>query len=237
MNYFLIPGNPPAVHFYELWGQEIRTLAPKARIKVSPYLLPSEKTESDEAMRELLRGHRQQLESFYQETGAPSTVMGHSLGGYFALKLLESCPDRIERVVLIHPFLRRPSVEGRSLLRLATLLSSNQKLLKATLRAKGALRRAFPELEFVTNEELLKAARIARHEEATIALDRSPISIPEPLREKIIFLHTKKDWWCQPQVIAELSQQVRVELCEETHNFVTDKGQRLSLLKKILSNS
>ena len=41
MNYFIIPGNPPALYFYQEWQKEIKAWQPQAHVFVSEYPLLS----------------------------------------------------------------------------------------------------------------------------------------------------------------------------------------------------
>ena len=37
MHFFIIPGNPPAIHFYKLWAEEIKKEFPESFITISSY--------------------------------------------------------------------------------------------------------------------------------------------------------------------------------------------------------
>jgi len=97
MKFFLIPGNPPATYFYEQWGNEIKALQGDANVCVSHYPDLKHGTNSLDSMAEVMEFHFKQLEKFCDQVQVPVVIIGHSLGGYFALKLLEEAPEQIQK--------------------------------------------------------------------------------------------------------------------------------------------
>ena len=235
MNYLLLPGNPPAVHYYELWGREITARLPGARVSVSHYPDLRPTTDSPKAMREILDAHFEQLQRFYQESGTPVTLIGHSLGAHFVMGLLELAPSLIQKAVLIHPFLRMPSLRGRFIVETVGSLYTQDSFQKLILRSRKMLERFSAELSYVTDNEILRTFHIARHESVTIGRDRTPIVIRSDHQDKIQVFYTRGDSWCQPSSVADLERQVSVHECPEPHGFIMTEEHRRSLFNRILS--
>ena len=235
MNYLLFPGNPPAVYHYELWGREIIAQVPGARVRVSHYPDIEPTTDSPKVMRDILDAHFEQLKSFHQSSGEPVTLIGHSLGAHFVMGLLERAPGLIQKAILIHPFLRMPSLRGRIIVGSAGSLYTQDRFQKVILRSRKTLERFAAELSHVKNEEILRTFHIARHESVTIARDRSPIVIQSNLRNKIQVFYTPGDTWCQPSTVADLRKQVSVHECPEPHGFIMTEKHRRNLFNRILS--
>jgi surfactin synthase thioesterase subunit len=233
MNYFILPGNPPALYFYELWANEIKKSRPDASIMISQY--PEiRNSDSASAMCVVHDAHQVKLKDYYNKTNRPVTLIGHSLGAYFALKLLESSLEMIERVILIHPFLRAPALQGKVIL---NTLKTIQHFHKPILRMRKSLECLAPNLSYVTDDEILKSFQLAHHESRTIAKDNSSVHIRPELRSKISVFYTDKDLWCSSKVIEELRKQVAVSECHEPHDFIIDSKYRQEMYQRILKSS
>ncbi len=233
MNYLLIPGNPPAVYFYQLWQREILQQQANSQVKVSPYPQLSPMADSARAMGIVTAAHAQQLEQFYFDTKQPITIIGHSLGGYFALKLLEQQSDLIEKVILIHPFLRKPDLRGQIILKTAKSFYHSKNLQRLVLKSRKWIEYLSSDLPLVSNEELLNSFQLVQHENAVIASDDSSVYIDPKFRDKVQVFYTQQDSWCQPKVVTELQAQAAVICCAEPHGFITEEKHRRSLFKKI----
>lgn len=236
MNYLLLPGNPPAIHFYQLWQNEITTLQPNFKTKVSSYPLLLKTKNSNQAMETVYLAHLEQLQNFYHETSEPINLIGHSLGGYFAMRLLEQAnPAWIHQVVLLHPFLRKPNSMGKFILNSVATLQRYEILQKTVVKNRKFLEFFSSELPHVTDEEIFKTFHLGLHESRTIARDQSPIHVRSDLRDKVQVFYHPHDTWCQPHVINQLAQQIKVHECHEPHGFVTEEKYRRSLFEKIRS--
>lgn len=185
-------------------------------------------------MHQVTEAHLANLREFHRETGQKITVVGHSLGGYFTLRMLERAPELIERAVLLHPFLRQPDPRGRWILNVASAVSPFDAFQSRLLRTRKLVEVFMRDLTHVTNEELRNMFQLAHHERRLIARDVSPVRLAPELREKVHVLYTEKDSWCSPAVIRDLEGQVALHKRAEPHGFVTDQKHRESLFKKIL---
>ena len=233
MNYLLIPGNPPAVHFYELWKSEIESTNKDILIQVSPYGDILNGNDSFVQELEILSHHQKQLEKFQKNIGKPVTLLGHSLGGFVALKLFEKCPDLIKEVILLHPFLRQPEVKGRLILKTVAALSKIDLIPKTLINNRHVLERFSTELPFVSNDEMKLSFKIAHYESESILKDQSPIHFDHLDKSKIKVYYHSQDIWCPSNVMAQLKDQIHSIECLEPHGFITEKKYRESLWRKI----
>ncbi|HXH73562.1 MAG TPA: hypothetical protein VNJ08_01255 [Bacteriovoracaceae bacterium] len=229
MNYFIIPGNPPAVHFYELWGKEIMVRVSGSKVRVSHYPLLEKNSNSEMAMNEVLAAHREQLRDFYNETKSPITIIGHSLGGYIGLKIFNE-----EKVILLHPFLKRPEKGGQFILKAVASLYHREIFQAAIIKNRRFLEYLSKDLPHVTDNEIEKSFHLAKHESILMAADITPIHIHPEKRDKVSVFYNRKDTWCTAGVIAELRKQVKLFECTEPHGFITSENHRQSLFSKIL---
>jgi len=234
MNYFMLPGNPPATHFYELWREEFLHRLPLAQVKVSPYPLLERGLDSESAMNLVTEYHISNLRKFHQETGQKANLLGHSLGGHFALKILERESDLVDKVVLLFPFLRKPDSRGSKILNIFGALYPYEILHLTLMHSKKYLSRIFTELAHLTDEELLKTLHLVKHERETIAKNDGPVVIPPEHRTKVHVFYVKVDSWCTPKVLGDLRTQVSMYERQEPHSFILKAEDRRSLLTKIL---
>ncbi len=236
MNFFIIPGNPPALHFYELWMREIEQHLPGAIGFSSDYPALQWTSDSSLFMHQVSLHHQKNFENFCARVSGPVTVLGHSLGAYFSLNLLNECDSKIEKVILIHPFLRSPTERGKIILKTVSTLDRFSLLKNLIMKQKRVLQHLAKDLRHVTEDELMKTFSIATHEWNIVGKNSTPLKIPTHQHKKVSLYHTYMDTWCSPQVIQELKEQILVYPCVEPHDFITQESYRLSLLKKILQN-
>ena len=233
MNYLLIPGNPPAVYFYKLWKSEIESIEPKALVQVSSYGEMYNQDDFSVQQDEILFHHQTQLKKFHKQVGNPVTIIGHSLGGFVALQLLEKYPQLIKDVILLHPFLRKPDPKGRFILKTVAALSKIQVIPNLVIKNRHILEWFSNELPFVTNEEMALSFKIGHFEANTILEDSSPLSFDHLEKKKLKVYYHPQDIWCPSEVVVQLKDQIQAIQCHEPHGFITEKKHRESLWKKM----
>jgi|GEM_PF-1149984 len=238
-NFFILPGNPPALHFYELWGQELREHNTDLKIRVARYPLAtgkaekSEKSDSNLYFENLTDSLIEQINEFRVAHGGNISLVGHSLGGYLALKVLNRIPDQIHACHLFHPFLRRPTPRGRVLLKVAHELHKLPSLDKWLLRIQPTLGIFMKEALSITHEEIKIFTELAFHEHLTISQDLSAPQLGEEAKSKIFAYSTKGDTWCPPQSIDSLGQGVHHVVGPAAHNFVVNRAGRDLISKQL----
>lgn len=236
MNYFIIPGNPPAVHFYEQWGKEIIAKVPAAKVRVSHYPKLVKNLNSEKAMNDVVAAHLEQLMEFYNETNSPISILGHSLGGNISLRILnEDMNEVVKKAILIQPFLRSPGMLGQLILKAAAAIADREAIQAGLIKHRKFLEYLSRDLPHVTDEEIENCFHLVKHESKLIASDRSPIHIHHEKRDKVSVFYNRKDMWCSGGVIKDLREKVKLFECSEPHTFVTSGLHRRSLFDKILA--
>lgn len=236
MDFFLIPGNPPAVYFYNLWKEEIRSKHPSANIFISAYPTIANTIDSTKFMHKVMLAHLENFNNFQKKSDNEITILGHSLGSYFALKILEQDPGLVKKTILLHPFIRKPTSKGKLILNTVKLINQKSYLKKTILNNRHKLNLFSKEIAHVLDEELHQAIHMGFHESKTIGLDSTPLHFPESLKPKIMAFCHPKDTWCSQLVITSLKDQIKTTICYEPHGFITQKSHRDTLWGKILDN-
>lgn len=238
MNLFIIPGNPPAVHFYNKWIEEIAETHPDYGAFVSAYdtnLSPS----SPRYLEAVAANHTKNLEKYYLEVKKPITVVGHSLGAWMALKTLTAHSKIIERCYLLYPFLQKPTARGRLILGLTHKFTKWRKFESAIIKSKPILSRIFTALDKVSTEEMRSTLRLAHHEHSTIANRRSPEDLavknlsPE-LAKKLRFIYCENDTWCPPELQKNLRKSLKNKKVYAKHDFIISSHERAQVFRTML---
>jgi pimeloyl-ACP methyl ester carboxylesterase len=226
VNYFFLPGNPPATHFYEVWGSEVRERSPQSRTAVAKYPLVEGYGDSQKYFEHLAQNVATQFLEFRERGPGPAALVGHSLGGYLALKILQAMPEEIDACYLFHPFLRQPEARGRVLLKLAHDLRRLSSLEKWLMRAKPLVSLFLPEARHLSSEEIHVFTQLAYHEHLSIAQDLTAPLIPHDLQKKLHVYSTNGDTWCPPESISLLGTELRHVNGPASHNFVVKQAER-----------
>ena len=215
----IIPGNPPARYFYEAWKKELeRTVNHEVIIDYYPSF--DDTTCSLEYLKK--------IENFYlEEVKKHEKVMliGHSIGGHIALKILEKYSDKIDHCVLLFPFLHSPGFKAKLILGAINQINTRTFL---TTRLTGLLKILSwldKDIKKLTTHEIHSSLNFACHEHTTIGSKKIIKNNPK-LNKKITVYYTHKDTWCSKKVVRNLHPELRTEFIPIKHNFVVFPAQR-----------
>jgi pimeloyl-ACP methyl ester carboxylesterase len=233
MNYFIIPGNPPALHFYQIWKQEIQAAHPQTSIMISPYPRYPLKQSSEDYFKLILNFHAEQLQAFQKTVNQPVTVIGHSLGGWMALNLLSSHEASIDSCILLYPFLRAPSLKGKIILKSLHQLHKNSSFEKWVLKVRPLCEKINRDLRYVTDEELRSTLNLAHHEYVMIGKVKSLPKLDSPLYQKIRLIYCDDDTWCADQTLRNMIPYVSHLKTNAKHGFIVSKHQREVVFRNI----
>lgn len=233
MNYFIIPGNPPATFFYEEWKRELLARSAKHNIFISAYPQLNFRQSSATYFEGIKRHHIEQFKIFRQSCSEAVSIIGHSLGGYFAYEILQEEFDHIHRCYLIHPFLRRPELRGRLILRAVKFARRWDTFERAVMRLKPSLEKWHRDLANVTHEELKICLQLAYHERDVIGKNLSPIVIAPELQNKLRLIYTTHDSWCSADLINSLKPQISAQEVSLSHDFIRLAREREAMAEVI----
>lgn len=125
-----------------MWGPQLETLSDRHRIILLD--LPGYGTSKGQPVPDSLAGFAQSVaETLDKRVGGPSTIVGHSFGGYVALQLYRDRPDLFHGLALVSTRSEADSPEAREK-RLATAarLASPTEKLDVDATARGLLAEA-----------------------------------------------------------------------------------------------
>jgi pimeloyl-ACP methyl ester carboxylesterase len=161
-------------------------------------------------------------------------VIGHSVGAWMALRLLEEEDGIIENCFLLYPFLRQPSLKGRAVLKFMRLIYQIPFVESLLFGCRNILERFFEDLKYVTDEELRSSLALAYHEYNVIGRTKKAPEIPQQLRKKLHMIYCDQDTWCPSQTVDEVKKWISREKLDTTHGFITSQEERIIVLKALL---
>lgn len=232
MHLFIIPGNPPALYFYKLWAEEIKREYPGCSIYISPYPnLPISK--DSKYLNDTAEIHGRELLAFHKTVKKKVIIIGHSLGAWMALHLLEEHNMIIEKCLLLYPFLQRPTLKGRLILKSIRHLYQIPFTEDVLLSCRSILEKFFKDLKYVTDEELRTSLALAYHEYKVIGRYQGTLQIPQQLRGKLHMIYCDQDTWCPLHTVNEMKKWISCEKIATTHGFITSAHERTIVLKTL----
>lgn len=234
MHLFIIPGNPPALYFYKLWAGEIQREHAECSICISPYPHLPISNDSYRYLSDTAAIHSKELLTFYKAVKKKVIIIGHSVGAWMALQLLEEHNTIIENCFLLYPFLQRPSLKGRTILKSIRHLYQIPFVEDLLLNCRGILEKFFGDLKYVTDEELRTSLVLAYHEHKVISHCKETLQIPEKLRKKLHMIYCDQDTWCPSYTVNEMKKWISCEKTPTTHSFITSAQERAIVLKALL---
>jgi len=225
----VIPGNPPASYFYEAWKKELNLMTNnKVMIDYHPSF------DDTTCCLEYLK----KVEDFYLEqvqNNEKVILIGHSIGGHIALKILEKHYEKIEHCVLLFPFLHSPGFKGKLVLGILNLINKTTFLKAGLAGLLKPLSWLYKDIKMLTSNEINSSLNFAFHEHKTIGRKKN-ININPKLNHKITLYYTNKDTWCSKKVIQNLHPEIRTEFININHNFVVYPDQRKIINNRIFAD-
>ncbi len=224
MNILIAPGNPSVRHYYRVWASELKHRAPQLSVQFHGY--PEIQYISDSAMyiKALVSLFEESVLSF--ETESPLYLVGHSFGGNIALELLKKFPMHIEKCFLVSPFLMRPSFRGQSVLRGIRFLSESRHAVQFLAKNRRKLSSLVAEVDFLTQEEVLSAVRLARHEYFTISKRRDLKEVDGVDESKVKVFYSQGDTWCPLNTIERMQKRFEMVETSLSHDFIVSNHER-----------
>ncbi len=231
MKIFVIPGNPPIKHFYEMWMDELAQSLSASNVDTHIFPSIADRKESKEFLDEMTLFYENKIKQF--SGNEEVIIIAHSIGGYFANQILIRNPQLIKKCMLVFPFLGKPNLKGKCILKFASILNTSKRAKKVLFKNIHYLEKLVPELRPSTLEELEICVRLAAHEAKTLGRQKDMPHISNELREKIHGFYCDGDDWFTKRAINQLGKQLKLTKIDTRHDFITDKFHRDLVTAKI----
>ncbi len=230
-NGMLIPANPAISSYYHKWIEEIETAGLPLNITyASSYVLFDKKLnyiQYDQALRDYYK-------KIFLELSKESkiTLIAHSAGSYFALRLLEQFPEKVEKVIIMFPYIGYSKYSLLNFVYIPYVIDRFFPLVEFISKYKNILFRYEKQIQNISSEQLKANLRFGVRQ-CTYFIDKKfPVETIACLKDKINFIYTEGDKWCPPKAIEllkDVSGQCRkVEL---PHDFILNESDRLKMIE------
>jgi hypothetical protein len=228
LNIFIIPGNPPAKYFYELWSKELMTHFPSCKIGYSSF--PSFDSLHGESMDVQANDYIDKLKCFYQvEIGKfcgteEVIILGHSFGAYIANLLINKSELNIQHCYNIFPFMGSPNFIGKLTLTMVATLGYSSLVKNFLLKNKNLLFLFQDDILRVDESELRAGIDLGIHENYLLKNKRSLDVFMSPLKNTLVY--STKDTWCNHKTVNILRKSHTAYNTRAKHDFVLDSENR-----------
>jgi pimeloyl-ACP methyl ester carboxylesterase len=234
----LIPGNPAVAEYYQEWIGEIEAANPDLEITyASSYVLFDKKldyAQYDQALREyygnILLGLSSIRSSSEESAGQQVTIFAHSAGAYFALRLLEKFPEKIEKVVILFPYIGYSKYFLMHFVYVPYIIDRFAPLVEFISKYKNILLARTRYIREISSEQLKANLRFGVRQCVYFNGTKFPTEEVAMSKDKIDFIYTEHDRWCPPvaiNLLKKVSLPIKVAL---PHDFITTKEHRLKMI-------
>jgi pimeloyl-ACP methyl ester carboxylesterase len=228
----LLPGNPAVADHYRDWMREIESAHPEVAMSYSTSYTLFPRRLGDTAYERAVRAHH---EATLLSLGAegPVDIIAHSVGSYFALRLLESHPERVRRVTIIFPYLGKSNIWWMRFIWIPYALDRFVPLAEAVSWCKRLFQLRDPEARNISRRELVACLRFGVRQCEYFRRCAFDFGGVAPFREKIRFLYTEPDRWCPPETVEALKPISAHRRVSIPHDFIVSPTHRAKMIQEL----
>lgn len=227
----VIPGNPPISYFYKKWERELINLGIFSEVQTLTYPIKDVDSCEIEYFDEVRSYFKQQIISVSKD--AQLTLIGHSIGGFFALSLMDEIDLEVDRCSVIFPFLGDASSYGKFVLNTAKKLEGRQNIINI---AAPFFKRSISVLSKNFYAEASSAIALAWKEKSYFADQQGELEFEFPhlnlslfdlkTLSKINLIYNKHDDWCSKKTVSYLKTYIDSHFVDASHAFITNERER-----------
>jgi pimeloyl-ACP methyl ester carboxylesterase len=236
----VLPGNPGDAAFYQAFVQELERRGHEATVASHPCLFEAPADLLVYARHQAASARRHLADRGRTVEDVELILVGHSVGGYLAYLIVAHGLLPVARVILLFPFLMRPALRGRLILRalaapwlvrvgLAALRGVPRVLRRWLITRAGAADLAPLVLPLFESREVLGCVSMAVRERQEIASRQDArYLLGHALfqqAETFATLLCERDFWAPAALAAQLPG-ARLLPAPVSHTFVVDARQR-----------
>lgn len=232
--YFLMPGNPAISNYYNNWANEIKKVDPKIKVIYASANILFNKNLDFVDYEQAMFSHYEKLFSklIYSRQ---ITIIAHSVGGYFALRLLEKYPKKIKKVILVYPYIGESTINPLNFVYLPYLIDRFLPLSETICFCKNIIERYDKSLTYLSKNELKICLRLGLKQCTYFNNYKFNTKRISKSKNKIYFIYNVNDRWCPKATIKILKPISNFKKVNLPHDFVLTENGRKSMAKAVLS--
>ncbi len=228
----IIPGNPAVAGYYYSWIDEIKSRCSNVdAIYATSYVLFSKRLDYVKYPDLMFEHYEQTLLSL--DSTSEIEIIAHSVGSYFALKLLEKHPDKIKKVTVMFPYIGYSDIVYLKFLYPVYLLDKFFPLAEAISVAKNFFHRYDKEILNISSRELTACLRYGVRQCVYFNESKLDTSKLIPYKDKVNFIYTEGDRWCPPKTIDLMKLVSTSKIVNMPHDFIVYKRYREKMLDEL----
>ncbi len=229
----LIPGNPAIERDYKLWMQEIQDRNKDVHITyATSYVLFDKKLNYSE-YNIAMRRHYEEL--FLQlHTAEKITIIAHSAGSYFACRLLEKHADRIEKIIIIFPYIGYSDFKILEYVSIPYVLDRFFPLVEILSHFKNLFKKWEKDILSISSKELVANLRFGLRQCRYFNKNKLDLAAISMNKQKMYFMYTKNDKWCPTKTIELLKPISHHKELTIPHDFIAQASTREKMTDEIM---
>jgi pimeloyl-ACP methyl ester carboxylesterase len=228
----LIPGNPSVENYYIEWVKEIEQSIPNTEaFFASSYVIFSKKLNYIEYDNEMRNHYEKILLNHFH--GEPITIIAHSVGSYFALRLLEKHADKIKKIIIMFPYIGDCTVGYVKYLYPIYIADRFLPISEFFSVYKNILFRHEKEVQNISSENLNMNLRFGVRQCIYFNKKLFKLASSAFTKDKIDFIYSIGDAWCPQETIELLKPLSNYKEVQIPHDFIIDKQKRQEMIKEI----
>lgn len=228
----LIPGNPALASHYYSWIEEMEQADLTLSITyATSYVLFGKKHNYIEYDL-LMRKHYEDIFLSLSKSDKV-TIIAHSVGSYFALRLLEKYPDKIEKVIIMFPYIGYSTISSLKYLPFLYMLDRVFPMAEIVTRCKSYFTVYGEDVHNISNPELLACLRFGVRQCTYFKKYKFDTHLISAHAAQLNFIYTEGDRWCPVETINLLNPISNHKKVDLPHDFIVKKENRLKMIHEL----
>lgn len=161
------------------------------------------------------------------------TVLAHSAGAYFALRLLEAHPEKIERVVIMFPYIGYSTIGWLRFIDIPYIVDRVFPLAEIVAWCKNFLFGGDDQVRNISARELAANLRFGVRQCAYFNRHKLNVRVVAGSKDKITFLYTEPDRWCPAEAVEQLKTVSTHRKVLIPHDFIVFPEERAKMIQEL----
>ncbi len=226
----LIPGNPAIADHYTSWAKQISEAFPDMNVVyATSYVLFSRKIKNSEYDARMTKHYEEIFMQF--ASSEKITIIAHSVGSYFALRLLEKHADKIEKIVVIFPYIGYSAIKSLKYLPVLYWVDRVLPLVETVVTFKNFFNVYGKDIHNISRGELICCLRFGLRQCVYFEKNKFNTGSVAKYKDKISFIYTQNDRWCPAETIELLREVSASKEVGLPHDFIVDEGLRKDMIQ------
>ncbi len=231
----LIPGNPAVAGYYLEWIEEIERASNLEVTYATSYMLFGRRLNSREYDLAMMKHYEDIFLNLCK--GEKIVIIAHSVGSYFALRLLTKYPEKIEKVFIMFPYIGYSKIFSLRFVSIPYLIDRVFPLTEIVSAFKNIFHRWDKSVLDISNKELASNLRFGVRQCHYFNSHKLETNSASFTKDKIDLIYCDNDRWCPEEAINILKPVTNHKKTDLPHDFILSKPNRLKMINELgLSN-